>query len=441
MFEPEQYHIRGTRAEAIAESVEEELRSGRLPPGSVLPTVRSLASRLKVSPATVAGAYRRLAERGIVSGRGRRGTVVTPRPPVAFPATADVPAHLHNLADGNPDPDLLPPWRPALARTAPRGPRLYGEGRDHPGLATLAARSLDRAGVPRGPLAVVGGALDGIERVLQAHLRPGDRVAVEDPGYAGVLDLVAALGFVVEPVPVDDTGPTPRGLVEALGAGVRAVVVTPRAQNPTGACLDEARAEDLRRILDRAPDVLLVEDDHAGPIAGQDLHSLAARRHRWAHVLSTSKWLGPDLRVALLRGDPATVARVQGRQALGAGWVSHVLQELAATLWGSAETEARLRRAAATYAERRGALIAALARRGVAARGRSGLNVWVPVPEEAAVVAGLTAAGWAVRPGERFRLRSAPGIRLTTARLGTIDAERLARDLAALLSHAGPPLP
>jgi DNA-binding transcriptional MocR family regulator len=46
------------------------------------------------------------------------------------------------------------------------------------------------------------------------------------------------------------------------------VILTPRAQNPTGAALDERRARDLRKVLDDFPAVLLIEDDHAGPVAG-----------------------------------------------------------------------------------------------------------------------------------------------------------------------------
>ena len=115
----------------------------------------------------------------------------------------------------------------------------------------------------------MGGALDAIERVLQAHLRPGDRVAVEDPGYPGVLDLVAALGLVPEPVPLDDAGVRPEGLQRALRAGARACVLTPRAQNPTGAAFDEKRVRALRQVLDAHPDVLVIEDDHAGPGGGR----------------------------------------------------------------------------------------------------------------------------------------------------------------------------
>jgi hypothetical protein len=65
--------------------------------------------------------------------------------------------------------------------------------------------------------------------------------------------------------------------------------------------------------------------------------------------------------------------------------------------------------------------------------GRSGLNVWIPVPEEAAVVAGLLARGWAVRAGEPYRLESAPAIRVTAAALVPAEAERFAEDLVAIL--------
>src|SRR5262249_52355652 len=95
-------------------------------------------------------------------------------------------------------------------------------------------------------------------------------------------------------------------------------------------------------------------------------------------------------------------------------------------------------RAAATYRERREALRKALERRGIAAHGRSGLNVWVPVREEAAVVAGMAAAGFAVRAGERYRLRSRPAVRLTTAAMRAGGAEALAATLAGVLEGDRP---
>ncbi|WP_009955605.1 aminotransferase class I/II-fold pyridoxal phosphate-dependent enzyme, partial [Mycobacterium intracellulare] len=166
-------------------------------------------------------------------------------------------------------------------------------------------------GVPAEHLAVTSGALDGIERALTAHLRPGDRVAIEDPGWANLLDLLAALGLSAEPVRVDDDGPLTADLARALGRGVRALVLTNRAQNPTGAALSAQRAESLREVLARrAEDLLVIEDDHCAGIAGVPLRTLAGCTAHWAFVRSASKAYGPDLRVAVLAGDHRTVERV-----------------------------------------------------------------------------------------------------------------------------------
>src|SRR5207253_2296950 len=126
-----QYGIRGHRARDIVTSVERAVREARIGPGTALPTVRELARSLRVSPTTVAAAYRTLRSRGVVQAQGRRGTRVAPRPPLPTPQAPPVPAHIRNLADGNPDPGLLPPLRPVLARLGGR-PHLYGAPASRP---------------------------------------------------------------------------------------------------------------------------------------------------------------------------------------------------------------------------------------------------------------------------------------------------------------------
>lgn len=431
-----QYSIRGRSATAIAASIESAVAAGHLDAGEQLPTVRGLAVRLRVSPATVMAAYQSLRRRGLLVARGRGGTSVSGRPPLTTRPAAPVPAHARNLADGNPDPALLPRLEGALAALDPR-PRLYTERGADPALLALAARQFTAEGIPARALCVVGGALDGIERALQAHLRPGDRVAVEDPGFTAILDLTKALGLVVEPMAVDERGPLPEAMERALRRGAHACVVTPRAQNPTGAALDRRRAAELRRVLVRHPDVLILEDDHAGPVAGSPAVTVCdADRRRWAVVRSVSKSLGPDLRLAVMTGDPGTIARVEGRQLIGAGWVSHILQSLVVSLWSDPSVGRVLQRAATEYAKRREALLGALSAHGIAAFGRSGLNVWVPVPEEGTTVRLLLDAGWAVTAGERFRVESGPAIRITIATLATADAVPLADAIAAALAPA-----
>ncbi|WP_433449023.1 aminotransferase class I/II-fold pyridoxal phosphate-dependent enzyme [Streptomyces sp. CA-142005] len=429
-----EYPIEGRGAAEIAASVERAVGTGELRAGQPLPPMRELATRLGVNPNTVAAAYRTLRERGVIETAGRRGSRVRPKPATTGreELRVEVPAGGRDLAAGNPDPALLPRLAPALAAAAGEGDRrpvLYGDDPVDPDLLRMARAELDADGVPDGPLTVTSGSLDAIERVLAAHLRPGDAVAVEDPGWGSVLDLVPALGLRTVPVGIDDDGPRPEGLRRALESGARALIVTDRAQNPTGASVTAPRARALRAVLREHPGTLLIEDDHGHGIVDLPLHPLAGVTHHWAVVRSASKAYGPDLRVAVVAGDPVTVDRVRGRQRLGPGWVSLLLQRAVARLWAEGAVDRAA--VAKAYGARRDALVDALAERGVAAHGRSGMNVWVPVPDETGAVARLLQAGWAVAPGARFRVASPPGIRITVSTLTEEDIGLLADAVAA----------
>ncbi|MFF1448894.1 aminotransferase class I/II-fold pyridoxal phosphate-dependent enzyme [Streptomyces sp. NPDC058274] len=431
-----EYRIEGRRAAEIAASVERAVGAGDLQPGHVLPPMRELAADLGVNPNTVAAAYRTLRERGVIETAGRRGSRVRPKPVTTARdhIRVDVPPGVRNVADGNPDPALLPSLAEAFAAAAERADRapvMYGEAAVDPDLARLARADLDADGVPDGPVVVTSGSLDALERVLAAHLKPGDAVAVEDPGWGSLLDLVPALGLRAVPVGVDEEGPVPDGVERALAAGARALIVTSRAQNPTGAAVTARRARALRSVLRTYPETLLVEDDHGHRIVDLPLHPLAGVTHSWAVVRSAAKAYGPDLRLAVLTGDPVTVDRVRGRQRLGPGWVSLLLQRAVVHLWAGGAVDPRA--VAAAYGRRREALIAALAERGIAAYGRSGMNVWVPVPDETGAVARLLHAGWAVAPGARFRIGAPPGIRITVSTFAPRDAEPMADAVAAAI--------
>ncbi|GAA2815801.1 aminotransferase class I/II-fold pyridoxal phosphate-dependent enzyme [Kitasatospora paracochleata] len=442
MFVLGEYRITGRRANEIAADVERAVAAGELAPGAALPPLRELAVDLGVNPNTVAAAYRLLRERGVIETAGRKGSRVRPRP-VTTPrdeVRIPVPAGARDLSTGNPDPALLPPLGPALAAATEGPPVLYGHPAADPELLELARASFAADGAPEGALAVCSGALDTIDRVLAVALRPGDLVAVEDPGWGSLLDLLPARGLRTAAVALDDEGPRPEAVAAALEAGARALIVTSRAQNPTGAALTPERAAALRAVLAEHPATLLIEDDHGHGMVDQPFRSLAAGPdgrttvERWVLVRSAAKAFAPDLRVSVAIGDADTVARVLGRQRLDAGWVSHLLQRAVAHLWRTDAAPAA--EVAAAYRRRREGLLAALAAHGLRGHGASGLNVWLPVRDETAVTAALVQRGWVAAPGSRFRLQSPPGVRLTISTLGPGEATALAADLAAVL---GPP--
>jgi DNA-binding transcriptional MocR family regulator len=310
----------------------------------------------------------------------------------------------------------------------------YHEGPILESLRLFAAEDFAIDEVPGETMTITNGGLDAIDRVLREHVRPGDGVIVEDPMAPAVVDLVRASGLSALPVPMDAEGPRSLAFVAALGSGVRAVIVSARAQNPTGAALSAKRVAELAAHLRGRRDLIVIEIDPLGPAAGVPLASLAAAgMTRWAFVRPLSKFLHPDLRLAIVAGDELTIGRVRARQLVTIRWVSRILQQLAVTLWADPSTARRLGRAADVYSARRTGLLEALAAQGIAATAPSGYNVWIPLRDEARVTQSLDARGWVVAPGERFRLESGPGIRVTASTLSAAGSRRFAQDLRLAL--------
>src|SRR5690606_11090601 len=227
------------------------------------------------------------------------------------------------LADGNPDPQWLPDAGKLLARNTLR-PYLYGEETILPELRRLGKEWLLPDCPHGGDLELTHGAVDAIERLAAAHLVPGDKVALDDPGFLGTINALRLAGMQALGVAVDESGMQPEALESALDRGARAVVITPRAHNPTGHSLTQRRAAALKRILAAHPNVLAIVDDHFGLLAETPYHSpIPAATARWALVRSISKGLGPDMRVAFVACDASTAERLRSRLAPGMSWVSH----------------------------------------------------------------------------------------------------------------------
>ena len=428
--------IAGTTAAEIADSVRALRERGMLRPGDALPPVRELAGLLGVNRNTAVAAYRQLAQAGLVISKGRGGTLIAGAAHVAQEGIA-ADTVLQDIGSGNPDPQLIPDPTAALAGIVGR-PVLYGEPVIDPGLEQW-AREWMLADLPRDDLriTVTSGAVDAVERLLAQALMRDDAVALEDPCFLASIHTVRLGGYRAVPVPVDAEGMTVEGLKAALDAGVRAIISTPRAQNPTGVSLSPARAEALRAVLRPHPYVLIVEDDHFSMLSAHPYASLIGPEHRrYALLRSVSKFLGPDRCLALAATDPTTAERLAMRLNPGTTWVSHLLQRLAHAQLADAGVRARIAEAAAHYAARNGAFVSALAERGIETASSDGLSLWVRLAVPARTAAErLMRRGWLVRTGDEFRIDEASPasdhLRLTVHDLSAADTARLLDDLEA----------
>ncbi|GHG54710.1 MocR-like pyridoxine biosynthesis transcription factor PdxR [Streptomyces griseocarneus] len=298
----------GGRRAGLELALREAVRSGRLKPGTPLPSTRGLAKELGLSRGTVSAAYDQLAEEGYLTvrpGSGARVAEVPASDPApAIPATAPATPR-HDLRPGLPDVSAFPvqAWLRACRRvlgSAP--PRTFGAG-DPQGQPQLRAAVADYLGRTRGVLTtpdrvvITSGfyqSLGVLSRVLTAS--GIGAVAMEDPGHNVYREVVQRAGLATPALTVDARGARVGSLAQDIGA----VVVTPSHQYPTGVPLHPERRQALREWA-RATGGLVVEDDYDGEFR-YDRQPVGALQgtapDQVVYCGTVSKTLGPALRLA-----------------------------------------------------------------------------------------------------------------------------------------------
>ncbi len=406
-----EHRLERPSSKGLAHAVSATIRDGVLAPGDRLPPIRTVATELALSPTTVSAAWGLLARSGTVATDGRRGTRVldqsTPTTGRYRQAIDHASPFALDLSTGVPDATLLPHLGSAVAglTTTPT----TGSYLDDPVLPELAATL--RADWPDGAsdLALVDGAMDAMDLIVRTHLRFGDRVVVEDPGFPPLVDLLESVGVQLVGVGLDDEGLDLRALATALREPVAAIFLQPRAQNPTGVSMTSRRAQAIAELLD-GTETLVVEDDSAAELSPTPLVSLGTwRPGHTAYVRSFSKSHGPDLRLAAMSAPPALHRDIAVRRQLGQGWSSRLLQQVLLALLTHHGARAQVAEASATYAARRAHVVDGLRARGVEVGGTEGINIWVPVQDETAAVVRLASGGIGVAPGTPFRIGATSG--------------------------------
>ncbi|QLW73825.1 transcriptional regulator PtsJ [Citrobacter freundii] len=429
--------IDGKTANEIFDSIRQHITTGALVAGDTLPPVRDLATVLNVNRNTVAAAYKRLVTTGLALSQGRNGTVIKGvSSPVALEGgNPDTP--LTDLSGGNPAPSRLPDLSHYFAKIN-KHPRLYGDEVVSPGLKTWATQWMQDVLPGPGEIDITSGAIDAIERLLCAHLLPGDSVAVEDPCFLSSINMLRYAGYSASPVSVDSEGMQPDMLELALQKGARAVIITPRAHNPTGCSLSALRAARLQKILSRYPQTLVIIDDHFALLSASPLYPvIAPQTKHWAVICSMSKTLGPDLRLAIVASDPDTSAKLRLRLNAGSQWVSHLLQDLACDCLSDENYQRTLVQTQQFYASQQQKLSLALQQQGIELAAGDGLNLWLPLQTHSQSLAfALAKAGWLVREGEVFGINApSHGLRITLSTLDDHDITRLAADIHQALKR------
>jgi GntR family transcriptional regulator/MocR family aminotransferase len=415
----------------IAAHLIEAIATGRLVPGTRLPSIRALAAGLGVNRNTVARAIRELADKRYVETRFGGGSVVrlpAPRPPAVTPAAglpeavpfdgADWERRLARHLDGffpSPVAPLFPPHRPApinlyqmrpdtslfplerfrqclntVLRRSGRHLLNYGSPAGYLPLREQIAQRLAAAAIPVDPsqILIVSGSQQGIDLLARALLDPGERVVVESPTYSIALKIFAANGARPYPYPITREGVSLRAL-EQLGPqqSPKLFYTVPNFQNPTTHSYTTAEKAALLREAYRLGSVVIEDASdnelHPHPERWPALASLD-RAGRVIYLNTFSKTLVPAVRVGYLCAPPPLVRRLAELKEMTDLSQSLILQAAVAEFMERSyfdEHVARVREAYRARMERVLALLeAALPPEAPFTRPEGGLCVWVDLP-------------------------------------------------------------
>lgn len=391
----------GRSAGSIAQSITELVSTGVLADGTQLPTIRDVASAASVSTGTVAEAWARLRDGGLVETRRRGGTTITaggalgaePRA-AAFPGWPRV-----DLVQCSPDVSLQPPLGEALAASL-TAENINAWGREY------MTERLRTAVEPDWPFAAqawmtAGGGTEALLIATAAAAPRGSLVAIDEPVVPGFLDTLRDLGLTAVGVQNDEHGPLPGSLEDALRQGPAAFIYQPGAPFAVSHRLSAERTAELGELLQRFPEVNVIEDDSIGPLAESSAPSIGGSLpDRILRIRSYCKAYGTDLRTSVIGGGEGLVSAAIRQRSYGVGSNSRLLQNALAYLIEDRAAARIVEGARERYAARKAALLTALDTVGLrAGSGPASLVVWIEVPDESRAFLALASRGIVVGAG------------------------------------------